>query len=125
MQTSTTIALDQFRPVEKLLGAPLEVLGSTEAMATRLLQESREEAFNIQAAFSGAAETAGQACCALDSQVDLAFPVKALLIFAAQKFLGAVHHEQLPPKFSSNTYLSKGVLCPGKSIRSMRNCTVR
>jgi hypothetical protein len=50
MQKSTAFPLDQFRPAEKLLGAPLEVLSSTEAMATRLLQESLEEAFNIQQA---------------------------------------------------------------------------
>jgi hypothetical protein len=42
-----------------------------------------------------------------DWQVDRAFLVDVLLISTAQKFLGAVRHEQLPPKFSSNTHLSK------------------
>jgi hypothetical protein len=61
---------------------------------------------------SPGAETAGKTCCVFDSQVDRAFLVAVLLISTAQKFLGAVRHEQLPPKFSSNTHLAKGVLCP-------------
>ena len=73
------------------------------------------------------AETAGKACCAFDfdSQVDRVFLLEVLLISTAQRFLGAVRHEQLPPKFSSNTHLTKGVLCPENSIRSIRSCTVR
>jgi hypothetical protein len=36
-----------------------------------------------------------------------------------------VHHEQIPPKFSSNTRLTKGVLWPEKSIRSIKSNTVQ
>jgi hypothetical protein len=64
-------------------------------------------------------------CCAIDSHVDRVFLFEVFLISGVQKFLRAVHHEQLPPKFSSYTRLTKGVLCPEKSIRSIKNSTVR
>ena len=44
---------------------------------------------------------------------------------AGPELLGAVRHEQVPPKFSSNTHLTKGVLCPENSTPSIRSCTVR
>ncbi len=57
--------------------------------------------------------------------VDRTFLLEVFLISAAQKFLRAVHHEQLLPKFSSNIRLTKGVLCPEKSIRSIKSSMVR
>src|SRR5260370_906666 len=55
-----------------------------------------------------------------DSQVDRTFLIEVFLLSAAHRVLRAVHHEQLPPKFSSNTRLTKGVLWPKKSIRSIK-----
>ena len=60
-----------------------------------------------------------------DLEVDRTFLVEVLLVSSTQKFLRAVLHELLPPKFVSNIGLTKGVLCPEKSIRSIRSCTVR
>jgi hypothetical protein len=59
---------------------------------------------------------------ATDSHVDRTFFIEVSLIASAHR---AVHLEQAPPRFSSNTYLTKGVLCPEKSIRSIKNSTVR
>src|SRR2546425_9619011 len=64
-------------------------------------------------------------CCAIDSHVDRTFLIEVFLVSGAQKFLRARHHEQIPPKFSSNTHLTKGVLWPEKSIRSIKSSTVR
>ena len=64
----------------------------------------------------------GEVCCATDSHVDRTFFIEVSLIASAHR---AVHLEQAPPRFSSNTYLTKGVLCPEKSIRSIKNSTVR
>jgi hypothetical protein len=50
-------------------------------------------------------------------RVDRTFLFEVSLLSAAQKSLRAAHHEQLPPKFRSNTRLTEGVLCPEKSIR--------
>jgi hypothetical protein len=61
----------------------------------------------------------------IDSQVDWTFLIEVFLFSAAKKFFRAVRHEQLPPKFSSNTCLAKGMLCPEKSIRSIKSSTVR
>jgi hypothetical protein len=66
-----------------------------------------------------------EVCCATDSHVDRTFFIEVFLIASAQKLHRAVHHEQAPPKFSSSTRLTKGVLCPEKSIRSIKNSTVR
>jgi hypothetical protein len=62
----------------------------------------------------GAREELGEVCCAIDSHVDRSFLIEVFLTSAARKFLRAVHHEQILPKFSSNTRLTKGVLCPEK-----------
>jgi hypothetical protein len=67
----------------------------------------------------------GEVYCKTDSHVDRTFFIEVFLLACAQKFHRAVHHEQAPPKFSSNTCLTKGVLCPEKSIRSIKNSTVR
>ncbi len=61
----------------------------------------------------------------INLQVDPSFLVEVLLISTVQKLPGAVHQEQRPPKFISNTDFTKGVLCPEKSIRSIRNRTLR
>jgi PhnB protein len=50
-------------------------------------------------------------CCAVDSRVDRRFLIEVLLISPGQKFLQAVHHEQLRSKFSSNTGFTKGAFC--------------
>src|SRR5690348_14095050 len=65
--------------------------------------------------------------CAVPSTrtFDRTFLFEVFLTSAAQKFLRAVHHEQLPPKFSSNSRLAKGMLCPEKSIHSIKSSTVR
>ena len=73
----------------------------------------------------GAREEFGEVCCAIDSHVDRTFLIEVFLVSGAQKFLRARHHEQIPPKFSSNTRLTKGVLWPEKSIRSIKSSTVR
>ena len=67
----------------------------------------------------------GEICCAIDSHVDRAFLIAVPLISVAQRFLRAVRHEQIPPKFSSNTRVPKGVLCLEKLIRSIKSSTVR
>jgi len=38
----------------------------------------------------------GEMCCAIDWHVDRPFLIAVLLISTAQKFLRAVHHEQIP-----------------------------
>ena len=73
----------------------------------------------------GAQKELDEVCCAIDSQVDRAFLIEVSLVSAAQKFLRAVHHEQIPPKFSSNTRLTKGKLWPEKSIHSIKSSMVR
>src|SRR5260370_27229679 len=66
------------------------------------------------------------ATCALPTtHVDRTFLFKVFSISAARKFLRAVHDEQLRLKFRSNTRLTKGVLCPEKSIRSIKSSSVR
>jgi hypothetical protein len=70
-------------------------------------------------------EEFGEMCCTIDSDVDRTFLIAVLLVPAAQEFLRAVHHGQTPSKFSANTRLPKGVLCPEKSIRSIKSSTVR
>jgi hypothetical protein len=72
-----------------------------------------------------AREELGEMWCAIHSHVDRTFLIEVFFISAARKFLRAVDHEQLPPKFSPNTRLTKGVLCPEKSIPSIKNSTVR
>jgi hypothetical protein len=67
----------------------------------------------------------GEVCCDVDSHVDRTFLIEVFFISAAQKLLRAVQHEQVPPKFSSNTRLAKGLLCPKKSIRSIKSSTAR
>src|SRR5258708_10031321 len=67
----------------------------------------------------------GELCCATDSHVDRTFFIEVFLIAYDQESHRAVHHEQAPPKFSSNTCLTKGVLCPEKSIRSIKNSTLQ
>ena|SRR5882672_6781322 len=67
----------------------------------------------------------GEARWAIDSQVDRAFLIEVLLTSAAQSFLRAAHHEQLLPKFGTSIRFAKGVLCPEKSIRSIKSSTVR
>jgi hypothetical protein len=68
---------------------------------------------------------AGELCCAINSHVDRTFLFEVFLMPVAQKFLRAAHHEHVPPKFSSNTCLTKGMLCPEKSIPSIKSSTVR
>jgi hypothetical protein len=58
-------------------------------------------------------------------QVDRAFLVEVFWMPATPKFFGVVHHEQVPPKLIPNTYFTKGVSWPKKSIHSIRNCMVR
>jgi PhnB protein len=53
-------------------------------------------------------------CCAIDSRVDQTFLIEVCLLSAAQKFLRAVHHEQLPQEFSSNTRITKRSVMPRK-----------
>ncbi len=72
-----------------------------------------------------AREEFGEVCSVIDSHVDRTFLIEVFLVSAAQKILRAVHHEQIPPKFRSNTRLTKGMLCPEKSIRSIKSSTVR
>jgi hypothetical protein len=79
----------------------------------------------ISSASLGRGEELGELCCAIDSHVDRTFLFEVFFPPAAQKVLRAVHHEQIPPKFSSNTRLTKGVLWPEKSIRSIKSNTVQ
>src|SRR6266566_5103213 len=72
-----------------------------------------------------AREEPGEVCCAIDSHVDRTFLIEVFLVSAAGQVLRAVHHEQVPPTFSSNTHITGGVLCPKKSIRSIKSSTVR
>src|SRR6266853_3018512 len=74
---------------------------------------------------SGAQKELGEVCCAIDSQVDRTFLLEVSLLSASAKLLRAVHHGRLPPKFSSNTRLTKGKLWPKKSIHSIKSSTVR
>ena len=67
----------------------------------------------------------GEVCCSIDSHVDRRFLIEVFFISAARKFLQAATHEQLQRKSSSNTRLTKGVLCPERSIPSTKSCTVR
>src|SRR5580700_432709 len=60
-----------------------------------------------------------------DLQVDRTFLIEVFFITCSRSFLRAVHHEQLRPKFISNTRLKKGALCLEKSIRSIKNDMVR
>ena len=61
---------------------------------------------------------------AIDSLVDRTFLIEVFFISTAQMFLRAVHHGHLRPKFRSNTCVTKGVLCPKKSIPSIKSSTV-
>ena len=60
----------------------------------------------------------------IDSHVDRTFLIEVFFISACRNFLKAVHHGQVQPKFSTNTRLTKGVLCPEKSIPSIESSTV-
>src|SRR6267143_1059778 len=73
----------------------------------------------------GTRKELGEVRCAIDSQVDRTFLLEVSLLSASQKLLRAVHHGRLPPKFSSNTRLTKGKLWPKKSIHSIKSSTVR
>lgn len=72
-----------------------------------------------------AIKSASEGCRGADSLIDRVFFIEVFLIAAAQKFYRVVHHAQAPAKFSSNICFTKGVLCPEKSIRSIKNSTVR
>jgi hypothetical protein len=67
----------------------------------------------------------GEVCSSIDSHVDRTFLIEVFFISASRDFLKAVHHEQRQPKFSTNTRITKGVLCPEKSIPSIESATVR
>ena len=69
-------------------------------------------------------EELGKMCRAINSRVDQTFLIEVFFISVAQMFLQAVHHGHLPPKFRSNTSVTKGVSCPKKSIRSIKSSTV-
>jgi len=56
--------------------------------------------------------------------VDRTFLIEVFLVSAAWKFFRAMHHEEVPSKFSLNARLTKGVLCPKKLIHSIKNLTV-
>src|SRR6266436_1984092 len=73
----------------------------------------------------GTRDELGEVRCAIDAQVDRTFLLEVSLLSASQKLLRAVHHGRLPPKFSSNTRLTKGKLWPKKSIHSIKSSTVR
>jgi hypothetical protein len=60
----------------------------------------------------------GEVCCAIDSHVDRPLLIEVFSHSAAQRFLRAVHHEQTPPKFSSNTRVTKE--CYGQKNRSIQ-----
>ncbi len=72
----------------------------------------------------------GNAHCVNNSQsitrrLTRCFSLKYCSLCMAPRSLGAVLYDQFPPKFRSNTQLTKGVSCPRKSIRSIRSCTVQ
>src|SRR6267142_574028 len=77
------------------------------------------------AASLGRGESSASRSYTIEAHVDRTFLFKVFSISAARKFLRAMHDEQLRLKFSSNTRLTKGVLCPEKSIRSIKSSTVR
>jgi hypothetical protein len=67
----------------------------------------------------------GEVCSSIDSHVDRTFLIEVFFSPLPRIFLKRCIVNNFKPRFSTNTRLTKGVLCPEKSIPSIESSTVR